>query len=144
MQRPERTVAEQLFQPRGFEHAVGTAERECRAGDAADRLANHVFRPAEGGDRFRSSPLRVAEPRRAVGDQPRRFEIGAHVGDMAPNVGMMGERLSVTFRLAGVHDSAQLIERGLRDAEIDRGIRAPEPVQIAMPERADVVSAAPL
>jgi hypothetical protein len=63
---------------------------------------------------------------------------------MAPNVGMMGERLSVTFRLAGVHDSAQLIERGLRDAEIDRGIRAPEPIQIAMPERADVVSAAPL
>lgn len=43
MQRPERTIADQLFQLRSLENAVSAAEREGRPGDPAYRLANHVL-----------------------------------------------------------------------------------------------------
>jgi hypothetical protein len=66
----------------------------------ADRLANRVFRSVERGDRFLGQPFGVAEPGRMVGDEPRRFEIGAHLGDVAPHIGVIGERLGIAFRLA--------------------------------------------
>src|ERR1700736_1110144 len=68
MQRTKRAVAEELLQPRGLEDAVRAADRQRRAGDAAYRLADHVFRPVERGGRFRRRPFLVAEPGRTVGD----------------------------------------------------------------------------
>jgi len=141
MQRTKRAVAEQLLQPRGLEDAVRAAERQRRAGDAAYRLADHVFRPVECGGRFCSRPFLVAEPGRTVCDQPCRFEIGAHLGDVTAYVGVVGERLGIAFRLARTDDPAQLVKRGLRDPEIDRGVRAPEPVQIGVAEGSQIVRA---
>src|SRR5580704_611157 len=141
MQRTKRAVAEQLLQPRSLEDAVRAAERQRRAGDAAYRLAYHVLRPVERGGRFRSRPFLVAEPGRTVCDQPCRFEIGAHLSDVTAYVGVIGERLGIAFRPARTDDPAQLVERGLRDAEIDRGVRAPEPVQIGVAEGSHIVRA---
>src|SRR5262249_20741045 len=64
-------------------------ERQCGTGDPAHRLANHVFGSVKRGRGFRRRPLRVAEPGRAIGDQPRRFEIGAYLGNMAAHVGVI-------------------------------------------------------
>jgi hypothetical protein len=40
---------------------------------------------------------------------------------MPAYAGVIGERLSITFRSAGVDDPAQLVEDRLRDPEIDWG-----------------------
>jgi hypothetical protein len=86
-------------------------------------------------------PFRVTEPSRVVGDEPRCFEIGAHLGHMPAYVGVIGERLSITFRLAGMDDLAQFVERRLRDTEVDRSVRAPEPVHVSVAEPPRVVRA---
>jgi hypothetical protein len=57
------------------------------AGTPTHHLANHVFSPVRGGGGFRCRPFRVAGPRRAVGDQPCLFEIGAHLADMPRSAG---------------------------------------------------------
>ena len=141
MQRPQRAVAEQLLQPRCLEDAVRAGEGQRRAGDMADRLADHVFGAIEGGGGCRGRPFRVAQPGRVVSDQSRRFELGADLGDVAAHIRVIGERLGITFRLSRVHDPAQFIEGRLRDAEINRGVGAPEPVQIGVPERPHIVRA---
>jgi hypothetical protein len=61
---------------------VRASECQRRAGNSTHHLANHVFSSVKGGGGLRRRPFRVAEPRRAVGDRPCRFEIGAHLGDM--------------------------------------------------------------
>ena len=126
MQRPERAVTEQLLYPRGFEDAMRATERQRNAGNPAYGLTDHVFSAEKGGGGFGRWPLRVAEPGRVVGDQPCRLEIGAHLGDMPAHVRVIGERLGITFRLAGVDDPAQFVKRRLRNAKIDRGIGAPQ------------------
>ena len=60
---------------------------------------------------------------------------------MTAYVGVVGEGLGIAFRLARTDDPTQLVERGLRDAEIDRGVRAPEPIQIGMAEGSHIVRA---
>jgi hypothetical protein len=93
------------------------AERQRHASNPAYDLADHVFGAVKGGGGFRCRPLRVAEPSRVVGDQPRRLEIGAHLGDMPTHVGVIGERLGITLRLAAVNDSAWFVKRRLRNAK---------------------------
>ena len=106
MQRAERAIAEQLLEARALENAVRAAEGQRGPGDPADRLADPIFRTIEGGGRFRGRALRIAEPSRAVHDEPRGFEIGAHLGDVAAHIGVIGERLRITLRLARMHNPA--------------------------------------
>src|SRR5262249_33531745 len=59
----------------------------------------------------------------------------------AAYVRLVGKRLRVALGLPSVHDAAQFVERGLCDAEIDRGVGPPEPVQIGAAERREGVRA---
>ena len=115
------------------------AQGQCRAGDPADGLADHVFGTVERRGGFRRRPLGVAEPRRTVGDHPGGFEVDADFGNVAPHIGVVGQRLDVTFRLSAVDHPAQFVVGRGREAQINRGVRAPEPVQIGVPERPHVV-----
>ena len=72
-------------------------------GDPADRLAHHVFCAIQRRGCLRRRSLRVAEPGRAIGDQPRRLQIGAQFGNVATHIRMVGERLRVAVRLARMH-----------------------------------------
>src|SRR5215831_6020508 len=92
-------------------------ERQRNAGNPAYGLTDHVFSAEKGGGGFGRWPLRVAEPGRVVGDQPRRLEIRAHLGDMPAHVRVIGEWLHVPFRLAGVDHRAEFVKRRLCDTQ---------------------------
>src|SRR6516162_643753 len=76
-----------------------------------------------------------------IGDEPRRLQLGADLGDMSADIGMVGERLSIAFRPARVDYLAQFVECRLCYPEIDRRVRAPEPMQIALAQPAHIVRA---
>jgi hypothetical protein len=45
---------------------------------------------------------------------------------VAAHVGVIGKRLLIAFRSASMRNTAQLVKRRLRDAEIDRRIYEPQ------------------
>src|SRR5215472_16963457 len=59
-----------------------------------------------------------------IGDEPRRLQLGADLGDMSADIGMVGERLSIAFRPARVDHLAQFVECRLCYPEIDWRVRA--------------------
>ena len=119
MQRSQRAVAKQLFQARALEDAVRSAQGQRRAGDPGDGFADHVFCAVESSGGFRCRPLGIAEPSRTVGDQPGGFEVDADLGDVAPHIGVVGQRLGIAFGLPGVGDPPQLVVSCGGEAEID-------------------------
>ena len=65
--------------------------------------------------------------------------VGAQFRDVPAHVGMIGKRLRITVRLPRMHDPAQLVVRRDGNAEIDRRVGTPEPVQEIAAEAPGVI-----
>ena len=118
---------------------MGAAQRHRGARDAGDRFADEVLGPVERRQRRRGGPLGVAEPGRVMRQQPGGVQVDAHLGHLASDVGMIGERLGEARRrstLDGLDDGP--IRRD-GDAEIDGRVGGPEPPGPLAAKRQDVL-----
>src|SRR5262249_2517395 len=83
--------------------------------------------------------LGVVKPRRSVGHKTGSFEFSAQLRYLPTDIGMIGERLGVTWHLAGADNAHQLAECSASHPKIDGRVGAPRPAARRPPECPDII-----
>src|SRR5689334_18778374 len=104
-----------------------------------DGFPHNVFCAEEGGRGLRCWTLGVVKPRRSIGDKTGSFKLGAQLGYLPANIGVIGERLGVTWHLTGADNAHQLAEGSARHPKIDGSVGAPSPTARRPPECPDII-----